>query len=161
MVVRASPLLYHLHQTLFSVDSCQLLDPHTPYSTPESFGNPFADEPVAEWLTEEVRQSAWDGYGPHSAREVHGWGDEKVHERFPRLPEQLDSMASVKRWIDGYDTGIRYADDAVGQLIAALQSAVFTRKPRSLLVQITVKIKVSSMSGATIKPPIRSRAMYH
>jgi arylsulfatase A-like enzyme len=31
-------------------------------------------------------------------------------------------MASVRKWIDGYDTGIRYADEHVGFLLAALES---------------------------------------
>lgn len=31
-------------------------DPHTPYRTPEAFGNPFADDPLPDWLTEDVRQ---------------------------------------------------------------------------------------------------------
>jgi arylsulfatase A-like enzyme len=35
-------------------------------------------------------------------------------------PLVLDSMDAVKRWIDGYDTGIRYADDHVGQIVKAL-----------------------------------------
>jgi arylsulfatase A-like enzyme len=30
-------------------------------------------------------------------------------------------MDAVKRWIDGYDTGIRYADEHVGRLLAALE----------------------------------------
>lgn len=98
-------------------------DPHTPYRTPESFGNPFADDPLPEWLTEEVRQAGWDGYGPHSPQEVHGWGGELLHERFPRIPQQLDSMQAVRKWIDGYDVGIRYADEHAGRLLNALDEA--------------------------------------
>jgi arylsulfatase A-like enzyme len=37
------------------------------------------------------------------------------------MPRQIDSMESVRRWIDGYDTGIRYSDDHVGLLLAALE----------------------------------------
>jgi arylsulfatase A-like enzyme len=98
-------------------------DPHTPYSIPDAFGEHFADDPLTEWLTEAVRQAGWDGFGPHSTQEVHGWGHETGHEKFSRLPDTLDSMEKVKQWIDGYDNGIRYADDAVGQLIAALKAA--------------------------------------
>jgi arylsulfatase A-like enzyme len=99
-------------------------DPHTPYRTPEPFGNPFADDPLAEWLTEDVRWRGWEGYGPHSPQEPHGWGtsrwDREGHEKYPLVPAQLDSMEAVKQWIDGYDVGIRYADDHVGRLIDAL-----------------------------------------
>jgi arylsulfatase A-like enzyme len=100
-------------------------DPHTPYRAPESFGNPFENDPLPAWYTEELRQQGWSGYGPHSPQEPLGYGVEDdprmVAERYPRVPLQLDSMDAVKRWIDGYDTGIRYADTHVGILLDALQ----------------------------------------
>jgi arylsulfatase A-like enzyme len=95
-------------------------DPHTPYRTPEAFGNPFETHPLPDWLTEEVRQRGWDGFGPHSPQEPHGWGGEATHLHHPRVPAQLDSMEAVKRWIDGYDVGIAYADQHVGQLLNSL-----------------------------------------
>ena len=95
-------------------------DPHTPYRTPEAFGNPFQDDPLPGWLTEEVRRRAWEGFGPHSAQEPHGWGGETFYQNYPRIPAQLDSMDAVRRWIDGYDVGIRYADEHVGRLLNAL-----------------------------------------
>ena len=101
-------------------------DPHTPYRAPQDFGEPFKDDPLPTWLTEAVRQKSWDGYGPHSAQEPLGYGEEMDTQafarRYPRVPLQLDSMASVRRWIDGYDTGIRYADEHVGKLLDALQA---------------------------------------
>jgi len=36
-------------------------DPHTPYRTPEEFGNPFEGDPAAPWLTEDLRTRLWDG----------------------------------------------------------------------------------------------------
>jgi arylsulfatase A-like enzyme len=98
-------------------------DPHTPYRTPEGFGNPFAHDPLPPWLTEEVWRRAWDGFGPHSPQEPHGWGDGTHYQSFPRVPAQLDSMEAVKRWVDGYDVGIRYADEHVGRLLNALADA--------------------------------------
>jgi choline-sulfatase len=99
-------------------------DPHTPYRTPLHFGNPFEDDPLPSWLTEEVRRRGWEGYGPHSPQEPHGYGvdawDQSVSSRYPRVPRQLDTMQAVEQWIDGYDTGIRYADEHVGRLLAAL-----------------------------------------
>jgi choline-sulfatase len=44
-------------------------DPHTPYRTPMEYGNPFEDDPLPAWMTEEMRQKAWDSFGPHSAQE--------------------------------------------------------------------------------------------
>ncbi|MCC7492865.1 MAG: sulfatase [Fimbriimonadaceae bacterium] len=93
-------------------------DPHTPYRTPAGFGNPFADDPAPAWLTEEIRQAHWDGYGPHGAQEpadvVPGNG------QWPRQPDQIDSLDAFRRWIDGYDCGVRYADDHVGRLLNVL-----------------------------------------
>ncbi|MBN1285163.1 MAG: sulfatase [Anaerolineae bacterium] len=96
-------------------------DPHTPYRTPEDFGNPFAGDPLPAWITEAVWRRAWEtGFGPHSAREPHGYGDETFYEQYPRVPAQLDSMEAVKMWIDGYDVGIRYTDRYIGQLLNLL-----------------------------------------
>ncbi len=101
-----------------------LWDPHTPYRTPVEFGNPFADDPPPAWLTEEVRQRAWAGFGPHSAQEPRGYGFEPDNPaEYPRVPAQLDSMDAVKRWIDGYDVGVRYADRYIGRLLNALADA--------------------------------------
>ncbi len=98
-------------------------DPHTPYRTPMPFGDPFADDPLPDWLTEEVRQRCWDRPGPHSAQEPHGFGDDPFYVDYPRLPAQLNSMAAVRKWINGYDTGIRYADEHIGRLLNALADA--------------------------------------
>lgn len=49
-------------------------DPHTPFRTPEKYGEPFKDEPLPAWLTEEVRQKHWQGCGSWSAQEGMGYG---------------------------------------------------------------------------------------
>jgi arylsulfatase A-like enzyme len=97
-------------------------DPHTPYRAPQDTGNPFADAPLPAWMTEEMRQRSWNGYGPHSAQEPNGYGSETTHEKYPRVPAQLDSMDAVKKWVDGYDCGIRYADLWVGRLMDTLDN---------------------------------------
>ncbi|HWA83153.1 MAG TPA: sulfatase-like hydrolase/transferase, partial [Fimbriimonadaceae bacterium] len=91
-------------------------DPHTPYDTPEAFGNPFADEPLESWLTQEFIDRQRESYGPHSAREV--------PHITPDLPTswrwgvgEILNLADAKVHIDGYDTGIRYVDDFVGRLL--------------------------------------------
>ncbi len=97
-------------------------DPHTPYRTPMAHGNPFEDDPLPAWMTEEVRQRTWESFGPHSAQEPLGYESRDVSEIFPRVPEQIDSMETLKQWIDGYDTGIWYADLWVGKLMDAMES---------------------------------------
>lgn len=96
-------------------------DPHIPYRTPENYGHPFADEPLPEWMTEKVWKAGWEGYAPHSPQEPHGYGDETYFLGYPRFPETIDSMDAVRRWFDGYDTGIRYTDDHVGRILDALE----------------------------------------
>ncbi len=95
-------------------------DPHTPYRTPEAFGNPFENDPIPAWMTEDMWQRSWDGYGPHSPQEPHGYGRERHYERYPRIPVQIDSMDAVKQWIDGYDVGVRYTDEHIGRLLNTL-----------------------------------------
>jgi arylsulfatase A-like enzyme len=101
-----------------------LWDPHTPYRTPESFGNPFEDQPLPAWLTEEVRQRHWDGCGPHSAREVMGYGTTEVEwgyaVKWPMQPVVMDSMDQVRRMFDGYDRGVRFADEHIGRILNQL-----------------------------------------
>ncbi len=97
-------------------------DPHAPYRAPEEFGNPFKDEPVGDWYTEELRQQHWNSYCPHGAQEPHGKLLGPL-EGYPRTPQKIDSMAEYKRWVDGYDCGIRYADEHCGRIFNALADA--------------------------------------
>lgn len=103
-----------------------LWDPHAPYRTPDSVRRLFADDPLPQWLTEEVRQSHWNGGGPHSAREVNGFGtkdwEHDIARQFPQQPGEIDSMDKVRMMFDGYDRGVRYADMSIGRMLDALTS---------------------------------------
>lgn len=97
-------------------------DPHTPWDAPPGFGEPFADDPIPAWYTEDVRARHWSEPGPHSAQELtgyeldeHGWS-----HQHPRQTLSVPDMSAVKHMFDGYDTGIRYADDAVGRIVTTL-----------------------------------------
>ncbi|MBB6634519.1 sulfatase family protein [Cohnella thailandensis] len=94
-------------------------DPHTPYRAPESFGNPFANEPLPDWMTEEMLERHKRKVGPHSAREINMF-DNKTNPKWPRQPGELLDMNDLRQMIDGYDCGIRYVDSHVGQLLDAL-----------------------------------------
>jgi arylsulfatase A-like enzyme len=101
-----------------------LWDPHTPYRAPEDFREPFADAPLPDWLTEEVRQFHWNGCGPHSAQEMTGFIDaDPWHGHYPRQPVRANSMEVVRRMFDGYDAGVRCADMHLGRLLNALADA--------------------------------------
>jgi arylsulfatase A-like enzyme len=96
-----------------------LWDPHTPYRTPASYGEPFQHEALPGWYTEEVRQRHWAGAGPHSSREMRGY-DAQPDTLHPRQPVGASSMGEARRMFDGYDTGVRYADDYVGRFLNEL-----------------------------------------
>ena len=96
-------------------------DPHTPYRAPAEYGEPFLDDPTPGWLTEEVRRAHWEACGPHSAQECAGFApNAALAARFPRQPQQIPDAAGVRQMFDGYDTGVRMADDHVGRLLSLL-----------------------------------------
>ncbi len=95
-------------------------DPHTPYRAPEEFGNPFADDPLPAWLTEEVFERHKDMVGPHKPLNINMFKN-STNPRFPRYPGELQNMADVRKMIDGYDCGVRYADTHVGRILEALE----------------------------------------
>jgi arylsulfatase A-like enzyme len=95
-------------------------DPHTPYRVPASEGEPFADDPLPAWLTDEVRAYHFRGVGPHSAQETVGFSTDYPWGDYPRQPRSCDSMDAVRRMFDGYDTGVLYADRYVGRLLDVL-----------------------------------------
>ncbi len=97
-------------------------DPHTPYRTPADYPNHFADDPLPDWITDEVFEQHRQKVGPHGAREVHmfSWEDDP---RWPKHPGELKNRADLRKMIDGYDTGIRYVDDQIGKIIEWLREA--------------------------------------
>ncbi len=99
-------------------------DPHTPYRVPMEEGNAFADEPIPDWYTEEIREKHWQGVGPHSAQEVLSYDSEQpawIKDKLPRQPLTIDSMEKARQMFDGYDMGVRYADNHIGHILSALE----------------------------------------
>jgi len=60
-------------------------DPHTPYRTPEDYPNHFANDPLPDWITDEVFEQHKQKVGPHGAREVGMFSWERP-KRFPKHP---------------------------------------------------------------------------
>ncbi len=98
-----------------------LWDPHTPYRAPANFGNPFENDPLPCWYTQEVLQRHLKTVGPHSINELSMY-DDRESPSFPRQPGRAQDMDGLRRVIDGYDCGIRYADSLVGQVFDALRA---------------------------------------
>jgi arylsulfatase A-like enzyme len=94
-------------------------DPHTPYRVPKAYGDPFKDDPPPSWINEDIIEKHRNSYGPRSARDLLGFGDEEKFfvKAFPRIhSSEIRDLEDYKRWIDGYDTGITYADNLVGKI---------------------------------------------
>lgn len=111
-------------------------DPHGPYDHPESFGRPFENDPPPQWMTEDIIREQHKSFGPHSAHETCGWYNNKDtwnghgikspnSTRKPcweDIPGEIKSLPDFKKWIDGYDTGIRYADYYIGLVFELLKN---------------------------------------
>lgn len=98
-----------------------LWDPHTPYRAPESFGEPFADQPLNTWITPEILAEHQMHTGPHCIRELYMWTDQE-NPAYPRMPGSASDMKGLKKLMDGYDCGILYADYLVGQILDTLRA---------------------------------------
>jgi len=95
-------------------------DVHTPYRAPAEMGNPFAESPLPhDWLTQEVLDRHRREPGIRSARDALFLRAAAEH---PRNPASLETLADVKQMVDGYDVGIRYTDQHVGQLLGELEA---------------------------------------
>jgi arylsulfatase A-like enzyme len=93
-------------------------DPHTPYRVPDAYGNPFSADPAPDWLTQALLDQQNTTYGPHSASTT--LSSPLYSVPTSRQVARISTPADFRTWIDGYDTGIRYADDAVGRVLAKL-----------------------------------------
>ena len=96
-------------------------DPHNPYRAPESFGNPFAGEPIPSWVDSELLDKHWYLAGPHTAQD---YGMYHNHEdpKYPRAPGEVRGIDGFRRMVDGYDCGIRYMDNHIGTMLDALEN---------------------------------------
>jgi arylsulfatase A-like enzyme len=90
-------------------------DPHTVYRTPAQFGNPFEDVPAGDFPSQERLDAAQETYGPLGARDL-----TSVLGHSPWHPEAMRDRGDFKRWIDGYDTGIRFFDDTLSRILGTL-----------------------------------------
>ncbi|MBS4221146.1 sulfatase [Bacillus sp. FJAT-49711] len=95
-------------------------DPHTPYRAPESFGNPFTDAPLPEWITDDVFEKQKEKVGPHSVHEINMY-DSNTNPDYPRYPGEIKNRNDLRKMIDGYDCGIKHMDDHVGMIFAELE----------------------------------------
>lgn len=96
-------------------------DIHTPYRAPLGYPNPFENEPIADWLNEDLLAKHMKKTGPHSCSDLGMYSDNNIKD-FPRQPLRVTDMDSLKQWIDGYDIAIRYVDDQIKWMIEKLKA---------------------------------------
>jgi arylsulfatase A-like enzyme len=96
-------------------------DIHTPYRAPLDYPNPFKNEPIADWLSEELLAKHMRKTGPHSCSDLGMYNDNNT-KQWPRLPERITDMDTLKTWIDGYDIAIRYVDDKIKWMVEKLKA---------------------------------------
>lgn len=95
-------------------------DPHTEYTTPLEYGDPFEDAPAPDWPTADVIERHYEGTGAQSAQDLRGWGGKRDA---PRMPPDISSRDDFVTMVDGYDTGIHYMDAHIGKLFDLLRDA--------------------------------------
>ena len=98
-------------------------DPHTPYRAPKDFGNPFENDPIPSWLTQDIIDEQRKSYGPHSACEPSGFLAHSLDQWFPRLKNltEIRNLSDFKQWVNGYDVGVNYSDEYVGRIMELLK----------------------------------------
>lgn len=95
-------------------------DPHGHYRTPMEFGNPFENEPIAEWFNEDVLEKHKQTVGSFSVHELNMFESQELPD-LPRHVSKIETMDDLKKRIDGYDCGIAYMDTHIGQIFTALE----------------------------------------
>ena len=98
-------------------------DPHTPYRTPLSFECTFENDPIPAWMTQEIIDEHRKSYGPHSGHEPQGFKNTPISKIFARIADigEIKDLNDYRKWINGYDAGIRYADEFVGKIVHILK----------------------------------------
>ncbi len=97
-----------------------LWDPHTPYRAPQELGDPFADTPMPEWLTEDVFKEHLTKVAPHGANEINMY-DDTHFDKYPRHPGKITNYDECKQFMDNYDLGVYWADHQIGRIFDKLK----------------------------------------
>ncbi|MBS5520757.1 MAG: sulfatase [Clostridiales bacterium] len=94
-----------------------LWDAHAPYLTPKDYINQFVNDPVSDWIDEDVFRRHRQKAGQHSLNELGGFSENSRFSHFPKHLNNAATMEELKQVLDGYDCGIHYMDSQIGRLI--------------------------------------------
>ncbi|MFD1900486.1 sulfatase [Enterococcus termitis] len=95
-------------------------DPHTPYRAPKEYGNPFENEPLDPFFTEELFEKHVKAVGPHTSQELYSYHS-NPKPGMPRALGKLTNFEDLRTFIDGYDIGIHYVDAHIGRIVDYLK----------------------------------------
>lgn len=100
-----------------------LWDPHTPYRTPVSFELSFENDPTPSWITEDVIKELTNREVPGITNAIEDFDNAKLINFFKKMHNvpKIENLGDFKSWINGYDVGIRYADNFIGIIIKLIQ----------------------------------------
>lgn len=94
----------------------QYWDPHGFYTCPDEYAAKFKDEPAPAYPDEEQIRLQQSDVHPRSARMFH-WA---ITPNIPtKMPLSIRCRADFEQLINGYDGGISYMDEHLGQIVNA------------------------------------------
>ncbi|WP_375103177.1 sulfatase [Paenibacillus sp. RS8] len=96
-------------------------DPHTPYRTPESYGNPFEKEPLPDWITEDVFELHRNKKGQHSIEDMNALAKSHYYQHF-RHNQEIVNHEDLRVIFDNYDAGVKYLDEHLGKVFSKLSA---------------------------------------
>lgn len=95
-------------------------DPHSTFRTPMEHGEPFENDDPPAFPDEDTIRHHFNTYGPHSAQDTASYAS-KEKPKFPRDVPQVKNREDFVKQINGYDTGIWYADLWFGKVLEKLE----------------------------------------
>ncbi len=96
-------------------------DPHKNYTMPPHYVTQMARYPAPPWPDARTLDRHQDpAIGPGSAADFWAWGDRRVSP-VPTMPDAITTVDDFRQLIDSYDGAIRYADEAVAQILGDLR----------------------------------------
>ena len=101
----------------------QYWDAHRNYRMPEPqhWVDQVKDAPVQGWPDQTTIDGDQSNPGPFTAR---NFFTRATTSPVPvTMPDRIETTADFKKLVDGYDAGIRYMDDRIGQVLTTLEEA--------------------------------------
>ena len=95
-----------------------LWDPHTPYRTPLSFEPSFENDSPPSWITDNIIKELIEreiSGAPHTNLKLINF-----FKKMQNIPK-IENLSDFTKWINGYNRGIRYADQFVGRIISLIK----------------------------------------